>query len=387
MTILMLNTLYYPTQVGGAERSVQILAEDLVQMRHKVVVACLNNKNDNFFTHNGVKVYTFKNKNIYWPFDYKKPTNIKKVLWHLIDTYLNLQEHQINKLIKIEKPDLVLINNISGFTVNILKTIRNHKIPIVQTIRDYYYLCIKSTCFNNSNCSQLCKSCKLTSRHKLHHLNQYADCIVGISDFVIRKHQKHALDLKKPTVKIYNAAKKYSTEKLSCFKKGKNISFGYIGKITEEKGVEKMLSLMEQVRLQGYNFGIKLAGEGDSKYIDSLILRFPNLNLNFLGFQKPSFFYSSIHALIVPSLWNEPFGRVVIEGAYNDLPIFVSNNGALLELRKKLKGVKEFDMTSVCNFIKSPESFEFTYDLSEFSSAIISKQYENLFLKLLTNEN
>jgi len=38
--IAIINTLYYPNVVGGAERSVQFLAEGLVKKGHEVVVIC-----------------------------------------------------------------------------------------------------------------------------------------------------------------------------------------------------------------------------------------------------------------------------------------------------------------------------------------------------------
>lgn len=389
MTILMLNTLYYPTQVGGAERSVQLLAEDLVDRGHKVIVACLSNKKRRIFKHNGVVVYSILNKNIYWPFSKKasKKSNFSKMIWHILDTYANLQVKQILRIIKDEKPNLVNINNISGFSTRILKSIKLHNIPIAQTLRDYHYLCIKNSCYNNGNCIKLCKACAITSQFKLKQLNAYANHIICISEFVKSKHQINGLNVNIPVSVIPNAindslSDSYEKKRVNGVKR-----FGFIGVVNEPKGVEHMLLLFNDPSLKEFKFEISIAGEGSSTFLKKLKNDFKHLNIKFLGHQEPSSFYRSIDALIVPSLWHEPFGRVVIEGAQYQLPVFVSNNGALSELRHKIKGVKSFHLENIKQFLNTPKAQSYMYDLDEFSSKKISESYESLFYKILQNEN
>ncbi|HEP0323083.1 TPA: glycosyl transferase, partial [Klebsiella pneumoniae subsp. pneumoniae] len=44
MKVMIINTLYYPYKVGGAEVSVRLLAEGLVNLGDQVTVLSLNNK-------------------------------------------------------------------------------------------------------------------------------------------------------------------------------------------------------------------------------------------------------------------------------------------------------------------------------------------------------
>lgn len=44
MRIMILNSLYYPYRVGGAEISVQLLAEQLVKLENEVKVITLHDK-------------------------------------------------------------------------------------------------------------------------------------------------------------------------------------------------------------------------------------------------------------------------------------------------------------------------------------------------------
>jgi len=71
MKILIVNTLYAPNQIGGAEKSVQTLAEKFTLLGHAVKVVCLGKENSNYEIAN-VKVKVIKIKNNYWPFKKKK---------------------------------------------------------------------------------------------------------------------------------------------------------------------------------------------------------------------------------------------------------------------------------------------------------------------------
>ncbi|MEI2463274.1 glycosyltransferase, partial [Niallia taxi] len=86
MNILLVNTFYYPTIVGGAEISVQKLAEGLVKNGHKVSVLCTDRTN-NYEVINGVNVYRIKVKNLYSPSDSQQQNMIKKTIYRFVDFY------------------------------------------------------------------------------------------------------------------------------------------------------------------------------------------------------------------------------------------------------------------------------------------------------------
>ena len=68
MKIAIVNTLYAPNKVGGAEKSVQILAEKLYFKGNDVIVICLGKENLTYEL-NGIIIYQIKIKNSYWPYD------------------------------------------------------------------------------------------------------------------------------------------------------------------------------------------------------------------------------------------------------------------------------------------------------------------------------
>ena len=79
MKITIINFLYAPSQIGGAEKSVQTLAENFVLLGNKVVLICLGKKSSSYLL-NGVIVKVLKIENNYWPFDLDNKKRYQKLL-------------------------------------------------------------------------------------------------------------------------------------------------------------------------------------------------------------------------------------------------------------------------------------------------------------------
>jgi glycosyltransferase involved in cell wall biosynthesis len=47
---------------------------------------------------------------------------------------------------------------------------------------------------------------------------------------------------------------------------------------------------------------------------------------------RPEEFFAQIHLLVVPSLWHEPLGRIVLEAQANLVPVIASRRGGIPEL-------------------------------------------------------
>lgn len=89
MKILLVNSLYPPEIVGGAEVSVSLLAEALVRRGHQVSVVCLQKAEETSIgAIEGVQIYRLQIDNDYWPFDQnRKPSRFQRLKWHLRDTW------------------------------------------------------------------------------------------------------------------------------------------------------------------------------------------------------------------------------------------------------------------------------------------------------------
>lgn len=192
MKLLIVNTLYHPYKIGGAEMSVKALAEKLKSLGAEVAILTLAESNckDKI---NGIMVWRLKIKNLFWPFNQGNNSGLKKLLWHKKDIYNRGYDNDINVILDSFNPDIMLTNNLSGFSIRIWDIAKSRNIKIVHVIRDYYLQCPKTTKFKNGhNCSSLCISCKLLSyRKKVASIN--VDYVVGISNHVLQDHLNYGI--------------------------------------------------------------------------------------------------------------------------------------------------------------------------------------------------
>lgn len=399
MKILIVNTLYYPDRVGGAEISVQSLAEALKHLGHTPIIVTTDKagktKSDII---NGISVYRVGIKNIYWPYGDYKPPAWKRPIWRLIDVYNPLMAKTIEAIIDIERPDVIHTNNLAGFSTTIWSVANAKKIPIVHTLRDYYLLCLASIMFKHGvNCNKQCIICNVYSTPK-RILSKYVAAVIGISQFILSRHLASNLfndaNIKKV---IHNSYDNQVATFANIHVQNYNgpLRVGYFGRIHPTKGVELILEALKFIADNEYRF--IMAGDGDKEYINYL-RQYSGLNISHLGFTSPIHFFKQIDVLIVPSLWHEPLGRVVIEAYAHGIPVVVSNRGGLPELVDEGKTGYIFDPTDKQQLIEIiKRNIEIKHSIlplmkkqcieksKEFSSMLIGNSYMEVYNKVLRN--
>jgi glycosyltransferase involved in cell wall biosynthesis len=131
---------------------------------------------------------------------------------------------------------------------------------------------------------------------------------------------------------VYNA--RYIPDVLQKRKeKQDNLVFGFIGTLSQSKGIEWLL--LEFKKINSPTVFLKIAGKGDSSYENYLKdIAKDNKRICFLGVCKPEVFYPAIDVLVVPSIWEEPLGMVAIEACAYHVPVITSAQGGLKEIIK-----------------------------------------------------
>jgi len=331
MRVLIINTYYYPAFVGGAEISVKLLAEGMAKAGNSVFVLTTGVA-DKVYRVNGVIVICLKQKNIFN--SYRESKNIPqflKVFWHLIDSCNPFYHFKVSNILKRIRPALAHTNNIQGFSPFLWLTIKSQKIPLIHSVRDYYLLCHKCNLYNNDkNCESLCLPCSVTHTIKKGFF-KYPDHIVGISNYILNKYSTYLPISKLSSNIIYNATESNDFEPVKS--EAIKLRFGYMGRIAKDKGVEYLVSELTKLdqQLKG-SFKIIFAGKGEAGFIEQLTHKLDNIEFEFLGVIKPYDFYNNIDVLLIPALWNEPFGRIVIESLSYSVPVCQSDRGGLKEL-------------------------------------------------------
>ncbi len=352
MRIALINTLYPPNVVGGAERSVQILAESLADTGQQVSIITL--ALDGIFKerlYNGVHVYEIPLRNIYVPFR-QKALLFFKPLWHSIDVYNPWMARQVRNILVKINPHIVHTHNIAGFSVAVWATSKKLDLPVIHTIRDYYLMCPQTTMFKkDENCEKLCTICRFFSRPK-YQLTRYVDVVTGVSRFAIKRHINHGYFQNIKQVVIYNG---YNISAVaSVLKKTKKRSneskqparsifrFGYLGQLNKAKGIELLLQAF--LSLPPGQAELWIAGRGAMGYEAHLKnISDGNNNIHWLGFVQPAELLNALDVLVVPSLWHDPAPRVVLEATSSGIPVIGALRGGIPELIEENKTGFLFD--------------------------------------------
>lgn len=332
MKILFVNTLYYPFRVGGAERSVQQLAEALVREGHQVVVATTSpEREDSVADVNGVRVYYLRLRNLYWPPPSTQAQRLLRPLWHLWDTANLAMTKQVRALVKREQPDLVNTNNLVGFSPLVWKALYEMQIPILQTLRGYDLLCPRTTMFRKGrNCQVQCWDCRAFSWLPKR-LSRYVTGVIGVSRSTLQIHL-NCRYFPRAAVRevVFNPVEATVTPDSKPPAHYGMFHFGYLGRLDPAKGVEKMLAAAR--KLPDGEWSLLVAGSGREQYTTRLRQYFISPRIQYLGHMEPNDFFRRIDALIVPSLWNEPMGRVILEAYSYGVPVVAARRGGIAEI-------------------------------------------------------
>jgi len=331
MRILMINTLYPPIAVGGAERSVCLLAEALARSGDQVTVVSLHPESqETVESRNDVRVYRLPMDNRYWPFGGgEKPGRVARLWWHMGEAWNTRAAERVGRILDLVKPDVVHSNNLCGFSVAVWQEVKKRKIRLVHTVRDYYLLCSRSALFREGSiCTRRCTDCKTftANRRPASHL---VDAVVSISDYVLKCHTQSEYFAGAPSAVIYNidGTKTIPTRN---GRREDTLYFGSIGRLEDEKGIRVVLEATQ--KLSRPNWRLRIAGVGLDAYVAALKKRFTDPRIEWLGFTSPQQFYASIDVTIVSSVWPEPLSRTVIETFASGKSAICAQSGGIPEV-------------------------------------------------------
>ena len=338
MRILLVNTYYSPEIMGGAEYSVKKLAESLKAGGHVVEVLCTGS----FYKKeiiDGIDVVRIVPHNVCRAINIDSASKIEKLVHRLQDIKNKRNKDRIEQVINSFNPDVIHTNGLYDITPIIWEIAANKKIRLVHTIRDYHLMCprVVLTCNKRTElCTEPLAYCKV---HRF--FNKKQSCFVNCVTAPSQKTLGTLLEcgfFENASSRVIPNAIDYDEEELKLLlrkREQKNVDlckFVYIGMLSEQKGVKWLIDSFNSLR--NTNAELYIAGKGplDQYVIDSAKT---NKHIHYMGFLKETDVNSLLQecdVVVCPSLWQEPFGRVVLDAYKNAMPIIVSNRGALSEI-------------------------------------------------------
>jgi glycosyltransferase involved in cell wall biosynthesis len=329
MKVLFISSLYYPNQLGGAEKVVRTVAEGMLEHGHESVVITMHDgPRDRTDRVNGVTVHYIGLKNIYWPYSHEERPGIAKALWHGINRYNPIMGRAVAQVIEAERPDVVNTHNLTGFSCAAWDPVVSRQLPLIHTLHDYSLMCPKTSMFRGGeNCKGQCTMCALyTSPGK--RMSRAVGHVVGVSRFTLDRHLAGGYFHEVPAQVIHNGIPGKPVAASRQDRPDGPLQLGYVGHLLPQKGIRELIRQMAD--WQCGECELIVAGKGAPAFEALLRAEAPK-NVRFVGFVDPDEVYGAIDLLVVPSLSNEALGMIVPEAYMHGVPVIVSRRGGLPE--------------------------------------------------------
>lgn len=349
MRIILANYRYYIS--GGPEIYMFNVKEQLEKLGHEVIpysVRCDINEPtpySSYFPHG-----KSDSGDAYFNNVKKTPKNIIRLLscaFYNKEAYANLR-----RLIRDTKPDVVyVLQQINALSPSIFKACKDEGIRVVHRLSDFNIMCPRSdflckgevctSCINGNykkaqrnNC---CHGSKATTAvriasmkfHKKMNLFDNVDAFVCPTSFTAKKLIESGVDESRvciiPTFTNIPNSVNYSNDGYAL----------YLGRISEEKGIEYLLdAAVRYPQLQ-----LMITGELNTDYALEMVERAKNLNLlsrvKFTGFvsgEEKNKLINNSACVVCPSTWFENMPNAVLEGFAHGKPVVAFDIGCMPEL-------------------------------------------------------
>ena len=181
--------------------------------------------------------------------------------------------------------------------------------------------------------------------------------------------------------------------------------YGYIGRITKEKGIEDII-----YALAGWdkpNTKVLIIGNGDTEYLEELNQLIRKLNLNYIISIHPAIPFDDIPTYFqildisillshTTPIWKEQFGRVLVESMAAGTPVIGSDSGAIplvigktgyIVMEKDILSIREALIEAYSNSVKYTKLSKAGQKRAEenFSYTAIAEQTYNFIKEIKDN--
>ena len=346
MKIIMVDKYYFVK--GGAERYMFELAEILVANGHQVIPFSMKHP------HNHETAYeSFFADNIEFNAHSRLQAAVTAVKSMGRMIYSNHVQKRLQKLLAAERPDIAHLHMIDHqLSPSVLVALKNHGIPVIQTIHHYKLVCPNYKLFN-PRAQKICEKC--LSGNFYHPIIErcHKDSVIASAMIAVESAVHRWLRLYEKNVDLFHVPSRFMGQKMHeggvgngktrhLFYTIKMDKFQpiyenkgymlYLGRLSEEKGLRTLLAAMKKMP------GVQLAVVGDGPMeheLHTYVGRHDLRNVKFFGKKSGEELQSLLtqcNFLVVPSEWHDNSPLVIYEAFAYGKPVVCSRLGGMPEL-------------------------------------------------------
>jgi glycosyltransferase involved in cell wall biosynthesis len=323
--VLMISSLWPPATLGGAELYAARLAAELRRRGHDVGVVTAGVSGDDVVE--AVR-----------PWPYRLDTWVgqprwRRVAFHAMDVYRPAGGRAVREAIERFAPDVVHSHAVQGLSVAALRQPARLGVPHVHTVHDYWLRCQRTTLRHRGG--RRCRRCSPCGLLAVLRSTALARCGPGVLVAPsVAVAELHAGDLGRRIRVIRHPATRAAPGGRSRRGPGTGV-FGYLGQLTDVKGVPTLLRAFATVAAEQRPGGrpLRLLVGGVGPLADE-VARHHDVGIEALGWLDAAArerFFRCIDCLVVPSEWDEPAGLVVTEAAARGIPVVGAEIGGIPE--------------------------------------------------------
>jgi glycosyltransferase involved in cell wall biosynthesis len=341
--ILIISSLY-GLSGGGAGIITKRLAERLVTRGYEVVVITIGGpKRMTQCIISGVKIYKFLPVNLYPLQEKDLHPKWQKIIWQLVDIYNPLTYWSLRQILLREKPDIVHIHKMRGFS-GAIWDITTKLFPgrVVQTCHDFESMSPEGLLQGKVGQWAAEGKWPINLYQRLRKwFSRSISVVTTPSAFAMKQIVASGLFSSAIQVVIPNAHE-YSNNELrerndrikDPYIRSNQTRLLYLGRLEPEKGIRELCQTFVKVASNYPSMFLSIGGWGSLE--EELRNRYiGNPQIEFLGrvwANQKSETIEMSDALIMPSIGLEIFGIVIVEGYAFGKPIIASRIGGIPEI-------------------------------------------------------
>ena len=358
MKICVINNLYKPFNRGGADRITELIVDGLKAKGYDVFVIATKPYNSR------LKILDLRYKDYYisgFFYDLGKIPLPLRLVWHVVDMFDVGMFLRIRAILKKEKPDVVITNNLKGLSYLVPKSIKSLGIKHIHILHDIQ-LIHPSGLLNYGEEERIESLFAKIYIILCRWLFDSPTTVISPSKWLLGLHVKRGFfPMSKKSV-IPNPIEISRSEILhdnlrTKESKIENFQFLFVGQIEVHKGIFILVdSFVRFMKENSGNANLTIIGSGSQD--DMLSEEIKNIgNIEFLGAMdnnEVKSWMAAANCLIVPSLCYENSPTVIYEAASIGLPVIASDIGGIPELIEMFGGflVKPKDSSALVEKMK-----------------------------------